>query len=89
MKTAIKIVSAKEICSDLVFCVNLGLLILSFLVEEAPHSAQQHDLLILCVITEIRALKPCFDLTKIPTVKISLTLVFLALQVEEPGRGSK
>ena len=24
-------VEAKEICSDLVFCVNLGLLILSFL----------------------------------------------------------
>ena len=32
-------VPSKEICSDLVFCVNLGLLILSFLVEEVPHSA--------------------------------------------------
>ena len=32
-------VLTKEICSNLVFCVNLGLLTLSFLVEEAPHSA--------------------------------------------------
>ena len=48
---------SKEICSNLVFCVNLGLLILSFLVEEAPHSADLLNLLILCVITANRVLR--------------------------------
>ena len=50
----------KEICSNLVFCVNLGLLTLCFSVEEAPHSADLLNLLILCVITVNSALK-CFD----------------------------
>ena len=45
-------VHPKEIFSNLAFCVNLGLLSLSFVVEEAPHSADLLDQLILCVITE-------------------------------------
>ena len=57
--------SIKEICSNLVFCVNLRLLTLSFLVEEAPHSADLLNLLILCVIPANSALKSCFDLGRL------------------------
>ena len=70
------LLNIKEICSNLVFCVNLGLLILSFLVEEAPHSADLLNQLILCVITANRTLKCSkFD----TSFSHSLTLAFLAL----------
>ena len=75
----------KEICSNLVFCVNLGLLTLCFSVEEAPHSADLLNLLILCVITVNRALK-CFDFWHLGSSRaLSLTLAFLALLKMTPG----